>query len=406
MILRHSFLASTALLTVSSLAFGSGFYNLGGGIQPRAASSGANPIVTGTTPALYFKWSIDGGVTAIGGDGLAGGQASIDHAGTVIAGTIFNSELGQNEFATYDIDAGTWTSLGSLGFSCDASASSGWGISGDGSTVVGLGWIAGCGARAIYSVDGAPAVDLGTSVPNRSTRANATNFDGSVIVGWQDGETGFRQGAFWDETGAQALLFFGGEPVGEASDVSGDGTIIVGGGGFATDGQAYRWSAGDGVEPLGSIFDPSWSGAATSITDDGSTIIGFYRPFGPAALGEGFVWTEADGMQNLTAWVTGRGVELPAGTVLSLPLGISPDGTSIVGVGRVGASIIGFVVILPETEKPCVGDLNGDGAIDGADLGTLLSLWGSDDALADLNGDGVVDGADLGILLSLWGACR
>jgi len=47
-------------------------------------------------------------------------------------------------------------------------------------------------------------------------------------------------------------------------------------------------------------------------------------------------------------------------------------------------------------------DFNGDGVVDGADLGTLLGQWGSDGP-ADLNGDGVVDGADLGTLLGQWG---
>jgi len=52
----------------------------------------------------------------------------------------------------------------------------------------------------------------------------------------------------------------------------------------------------------------------------------------------------------------------------------------------------------------CPADLNGDGVVDGADLGALLSAWGGDGP-ADLNGDGVVDGADLGALLSAWGGC-
>ncbi len=47
-------------------------------------------------------------------------------------------------------------------------------------------------------------------------------------------------------------------------------------------------------------------------------------------------------------------------------------------------------------------DLNGDGVVDGVDLGILLSGWGSAGA-GDLSGDGVVDGIDLGILLSAWG---
>jgi len=47
-------------------------------------------------------------------------------------------------------------------------------------------------------------------------------------------------------------------------------------------------------------------------------------------------------------------------------------------------------------------DLNGDGVVDGADLGLLLGAWGGSGA-ADLNGDGVIDGADLGLLLGAWG---
>jgi len=46
-------------------------------------------------------------------------------------------------------------------------------------------------------------------------------------------------------------------------------------------------------------------------------------------------------------------------------------------------------------------DLDGDGAIDGADLGLLLGDWGGSGP-ADLNGDGVVDGTDLGLLLGNW----
>ncbi len=48
-------------------------------------------------------------------------------------------------------------------------------------------------------------------------------------------------------------------------------------------------------------------------------------------------------------------------------------------------------------------DLNGDGVVDGADLGLLLNNWGNS-GLGDINGDGAVDGADLGLLLNNWGA--
>jgi len=55
-----------------------------------------------------------------------------------------------------------------------------------------------------------------------------------------------------------------------------------------------------------------------------------------------------------------------------------------------------------ESQGCATGDLNCDGAVNGADLGILLAAWGSADPLADLNQDGLVDGADLGSLLSAW----
>lgn len=54
-----------------------------------------------------------------------------------------------------------------------------------------------------------------------------------------------------------------------------------------------------------------------------------------------------------------------------------------------------------EFDQSVFGDLNGDGIVDGADLGALLGQWGQR-GTADLNGDGTVDGADLGALLGAW----
>ncbi len=47
------------------------------------------------------------------------------------------------------------------------------------------------------------------------------------------------------------------------------------------------------------------------------------------------------------------------------------------------------------------GDLNGDGRVNGDDLGTLLGAWDGA-GFADLNADGVVNGDDLGTLLGHW----
>ena len=69
-----------------------------------------------------------------------------------------------------------------------------------------------------------------------------------------------------------------------------------------------------------------------------------------------------------------------------------------------------YKIIPASGDGPCApppppGDLNGDGRVDGADLGLLLSGWGNcgTPCPADLDANGVVNGADIGILLGNWG---
>ena len=50
------------------------------------------------------------------------------------------------------------------------------------------------------------------------------------------------------------------------------------------------------------------------------------------------------------------------------------------------------------------GDLDGDGCINGSDLGFFFTGWGMPGA-TDFNEDGVTDGQDLGILLDNWNHC-
>jgi hypothetical protein len=64
------------------------------------------------------------------------------------------------------------------------------------------------------------------------------------------------------------------------------------------------------------------------------------------------------------------------------------------------AALLGSGCEAPAPSNPA--DLNGDGAVNGADLGLLLGNWGQGGA-SDLNGDGTTNGADLGLLLGSWG---
>jgi hypothetical protein len=57
----------------------------------------------------------------------------------------------------------------------------------------------------------------------------------------------------------------------------------------------------------------------------------------------------------------------------------------------------------------CLGDISGDGVVNGVDLAFVLSLWGTSGGgtgASDVTGDGVVDGMDLSVVLGGWGPCR
>jgi hypothetical protein len=103
----------------------------------------------------------------------------------------------------------------------------------------------------------------------------------------------------------------------------------------------------------------------------------------------------------VNAWMQGA----PNWGVAIMPQIISgnDDGIEIV------ASENGNAMLRPRLEvtfrapvPPNPYDLDGNGQVDGADLGRLLAEWGSPSPIADLDNDGTVNGADLGIMLANW----
>ncbi|WP_298898327.1 T9SS type A sorting domain-containing protein [uncultured Psychroserpens sp.] len=304
-------------------------------------------IAVGHNNAEHFIWTEANGVNLIGGvePSFYGGQTRINGDGTIIAGTRINPSNSLGELSSYDVDTQAWTSYGSLGFSSQGSASSAWGISSDGSTIVGLGWFSSGSAHAIkWTADGG-LQDLGSTIPGQSTRANAVNNDGSVIGGWQDNSDGIRQGAIWTN-GVQTLLTHSNNnPAAEVGTLSDDGLWAGGGGQSPTNEfQAWKWSQSSGIINIGPSPVSGWRGTTTGLSSDGEITVGYYRQWpGPAAFGRGFIHTESEGLVDLTDYAISVGIDVQ-GAILALPLGLSDDGSTVVGVTNNGR---GFIFRLP-----------------------------------------------------------
>lgn len=58
------------------------------------------------------------------------------------------------------------------------------------------------------------------------------------------------------------------------------------------------------------------------------------------------------------------------------------------------------------TCEDCPGEVNCYGGVNAADLGLLLTAWGSDNPIYDLDGNGEVGGGDIGILIAQWDGCQ
>jgi hypothetical protein len=323
------------------------FWNLGAGFTPTDGNFDGSAIV-GQSQAIGqgFVWTASTGSVGIGGDPVTG-NFQITDDGLRIAGTVFNPGSNGTEMGLYDRSTGQWSYLGGIGGQSDASISSAWGMSRNGRHVVGLGWVDAGTAHAVRWDEGAGLTDIGSTVADRSSRANAVSNDGRVVAGWQDGVTGFRQGAVWID-GVQTLVTDAdGFEVSEAGGVSGDGSWVIGNG--AAGGEAWRWSVDSGYQSLGSLGAVfNGRGFAVDVSDDGSTILGFERGFGPPTGGVGWIWTESGGMTDLTDYFASFGVVGDPGFVYSLPLGMSSDGLTFWGLGRSDSAFsTGWVVTIP-----------------------------------------------------------
>jgi len=343
-VFRKFFSIVIALFTASGAATAQAvFTSLDANTVPTGIS-GDGSIVVGTYyRGLGFYWKAQTGVVPIGGNGATLG---ISADGSTIVGSINDDATGFQNAAYWQFD-GTWTLLGSFGNSqpCPPSSlSSGYGVSGDGSVIVGLGWDT-CAIAHGFRRDPYCMLDLGSLAAGRASRANAISADGQTIVGWSDQATGFRQGARWVDGEWQWLQTPDG-PVGEAFAANADGSIIVGFGCGSLNQFAWRWTEATGVECIqGTLTDP-YQTLMLALSDDGRVIGGSVAPvFGPDR--DALLWFNGEPV-DLREYLLAHGVPEVQDWHLEAVTGVSSDGQTIAGWGVDPNLLVrGFVVTLP-----------------------------------------------------------
>lgn len=284
--------------------------------------------------------------------------------------------------AIYNVESGEWQDLPSSGYFSGEATSSAYGMSGDGSTVVGGVYVYNpelgntsvhCDAAAWVNGE---LVDLGTKYPenNSNTMAYKASYDGSVIVGWQDHRLP-RYGTVWRknasggydrslmfkdngmteddldlsyETGLENMMT---NVLGCCNAVSSDGKWIGGRSNTAqnaVDG-AWLWSEETGLKLLNP--EPGADDMVYDMTNDASFVVGQVGPGGSS-----WVWTEKTGMKNINNYLTeDLGINLGEYYICGV-MDISPNGRYITGWCMKGMGKYAYVVDLKgnttSIEKP------------------------------------------------------
>jgi uncharacterized membrane protein len=220
--------------------------------------------------------------------------------------------------------------------------------------VVGLGWDGCAVAHAFRWEESTGMVDLGSTTPGGSSRANNVSGDGQVVVGWQEDATGFRRGAKWVGR-AQELIRGPIGVVGEAFGANRDGSLIVGANCNPADPtpSAWSWTAAGGVachpvpRPPG-LVAPFYQAVMRAASEDGRVIVGSYS-FGLES--ESLVWFDGE-VLFLKDYLRANGVpDAFEGWVnTGFALAVTPDGRTLVGYGAGPRTFQGFMVVLPELQ--------------------------------------------------------
>ncbi len=317
-----------------------GFALIGEGM-PTDISADGSVIVGITSEWETFRWTKQNGVVLLGRKGPRAGTPDVSDNGTKVSATIASADGTYYTWGLWTLGSG-WQELMPPappdGSPLSGSHGSAYGLSGDGKTACGFYWASGK-AHGAYWTQASGVVNLGVEFTGRNSRVDDANYDGSVLVGWDEASAGNWRPAVWVDS-VRTILSVN-EAFCEAVAVTPDGKMIVG---QSWDSMSstpvaavWRWSGSEWIEELIGALPGTLPGSgltvAHDVTADGSTVVGENRfGFNPVPS-SGFVWTAAGGMIDIEDFLADNGVAVPGNIDIIGLTGISDDGNVMCGVG-------------------------------------------------------------------------
>jgi uncharacterized membrane protein len=235
----------------------------------------------------------------------------------------------------------------------DGEMTSAWGVSADGSVIVGLAWVNPKGAEGFRYDVKSGTVTLG-SLMGKGSRASVISADGNVIAGWDTVEgSGPWYGAIWWQGLERLMNPFA--QIGQAEGINDNGSVIVGRGHPENWRHAYRFTSWDShVEDLGALKrgltaneqDVEDTSMALAVSDVSGVVVG---TSGYAPPTDAFISTAETKMVKLRDYLSSNGVTGHETWTLITANCLSPDGKIIAGTGINNREqrIEGFIVRLP-----------------------------------------------------------
>ncbi len=211
-----------------------------------------------------------------------------------------------------------------LGTAMWESETAGYGVSDDGTVVVGTGLSYQFVQYAFRWSVGTGMQDLGFLPGGWDAWAYAVSGDGSTLAGIGNGGfVGYHVTRWTTKDGLEDLGTLPGKQASVGYGVNDDGSMIVGYSGGAADvpTRAFRWMSGTGMEDLGTYKDWPNSGAR-GISRDGRVVVGTVSQKYPVIAQRAFRWVEDTGFEELS---------LLTGDIDSHSSGVSGDGLVTVG---------------------------------------------------------------------------